>query len=118
MLPGDFTTKAISDWMNTRGPRSDIVLSSRVRLARNLMDLPFPAGASNTQAEAVYKSLQKVCTEDQEANKALGHFEFMRMKELEELDKRVLVEKHLISPGLAEGATYGALLLNKEESIS
>jgi protein arginine kinase len=44
--------------------------------------------------------------------------ELVRMKDLTDLEKRVLVEKHLISPMLAEESRYGAVLLSKDESVS
>jgi protein arginine kinase len=48
----------------------------------------------------------------------LGKFEWVEMSRLKPIEKRVLVEKHLISPNLAEDSNYSAALINETESIS
>ncbi|MDF2837151.1 MAG: ATP:guanido phosphotransferase, partial [Paenibacillus sp.] len=45
-----FSKDALSDWMRTLGPDSDVVISSRVRVARNLRHQPFPMLATGEQA--------------------------------------------------------------------
>lgn len=100
--------------MQEEGPESDIVLSCRIRLARNLRNIPFaiksqPGEANKTIAlfeEKVLPSLE------------VQNFELLKMEEIEALNKRVLVEKHLISPQLAEQSPYGAVIVSKDEKIS
>jgi len=111
-----FIQKAISPWMNQDGPESDIVLSSRIRLARNLDNMLFPTLASNEDAKAVIQTFQ-----EKFSNKSfspIGTFELLKMNELQPIEKRVLVEKHLISPHLAEDSTFGACLLSENEEVS
>jgi len=49
----DFMNKSISSWMREEGPHSDIVLSSRIRLARNFLNETFPMLASEEQLERI-----------------------------------------------------------------
>ena len=111
-----FMEHAISSWMNQEGPESDIVLSSRVRLARNVKNISFPTVFSQEDAQ---KLLKKV--EDRIGGQylsGLGHLEMVKMKDLNTLDKQVLVEKHLISPLLAKHKDVGASLISENEEVS
>ncbi|SEU30461.1 protein arginine kinase [Paenibacillus sp. NFR01] len=111
-----FTEQALSNWMRSGGSHSEIVISSRMRIARNLKHLPFPLLASQEQAEEVLNQLAPVFTA--EAAKDFGTFQLLKLDELDELDRRVLVEKHLISPNLANDSRGGAVILNEDESVS
>ncbi|MDO7908382.1 protein arginine kinase [Paenibacillus sp. JX-17] len=111
-----FTTKPLSDWMRGSAADSEIVISSRVRIARNLQHIPFPMLATNSQSEEVLDKLTAVL-DDEEAHQ-FGHFHILKMAELSDLDKRVLVEKHLISPNLASESRNGAALISEDESVS
>ncbi|MDN4076216.1 protein arginine kinase [Fictibacillus terranigra] len=111
-----FISEAISPWMKNEGPDSDIVLSSRIRLARNLEKFNFPDLASKEESEAVIQTLEAACREQGSGN--FGEFEILHLDELKPLAKRVLVEKHLISPHLAEQSRFGAVMLNHDESVS
>lgn len=107
--------EAISPWMREDGPDSDIVLSSRIRLARNLKDYRFPAMQTDEEAKQIAKLFQAKFAK--ETMKSFGTFELLKMNELQPLQRRVLVEKHLISPNLA-GTEFGAFLLSENEQIS
>jgi len=111
-----FLRDASSEWMKGTGPESDIVISSRVRLARNLRSNAFPILATNRQSEEVLEKVRGVM--DAEEWKELGRFEFVELDRLDELGKRVLVEKHLISPNHAEESRNGAVILSDNEGIS
>lgn len=111
-----FTEHALSDWMRGGGSHSEIVISSRVRIARNLQHLPFPLLATAGQAEEVLNQLSPVM--DSGEASGFGTFQLLKMEELEEIDKKVLVEKHLISPSLVNESRGGAVLLNEDESVS
>lgn len=113
-----FMENAISEWMRVKGPQSDILFSSRVRIARNLSNLPFPMLSTSSQAEEVVRLVEEAWKNEKDLHPILKDAELIRMRDLDELDKRVLVEKHLISPMLAEESRYGAVLLSKDESVS
>ncbi|CAG9622251.1 protein arginine kinase [Sutcliffiella rhizosphaerae] len=111
-----FLKNAVSSWMKQEGPASDIVLSSRVRLARNLEKMKFPTLASNEEAQSVVDIVRQHF--GGKSFHELGELEFLVMEELNNLEKRVLVEKHLISPQLAEDSAFGACLLSPNEEVS
>ena len=111
-----FLNNAVSSWMKQEGPDSDIVLSSRVRLARNLEKMQFPTVSSNEEAREIVDIMKQHFGEKEFQD--LGELEFLLMEELNALEKRVLVEKHLISPQLAEDSAFGACLLSPNEEVS
>lgn len=110
-----FLQNAVSSWMNEEGPDSDIVLSSRVRLARNMTDFRFSTLYSSEEAKEI---VDRVKDKLSLYPKNLGELEFLPTSEIQPLQKRVLMEKHLISPNLAEDTNHGAVLLSSEEDIS
>jgi protein arginine kinase len=116
MVSRRFFEQALTEWMKGEGPESDIVISSRVRIARNMNGYPFPMLSTKSQSEEV---LGKI-TELHEAGGLAewGQFEMIPLSGLNDLEKKVLVEKHLISPNLANESQNGAVLLNETESIS
>ena len=112
-----FTDSALSEWMRGNGQDSDIVISTRVRVARNLQHLPFPLLANDQQSGEVLERLTHVL-KDKEDLQDFGHLHVIKLSEIDELDKKVLVEKHLISPNLANESRNGAVILTEDESVS
>lgn len=111
-----FISQAISPWMNQEGPDGDIVLSSRIRLARNLKDIVFPTIASTEDLDRVIQLFHNSFHNSEYRN--LGIFELIKMNDIELIEKRVLVEKHLISPHLSDVSERGAVILSENEEIS
>jgi protein arginine kinase len=111
-----FTEDAMSDWMKQEAPEHDVVISSRVRLARNLQSFPFPTLATRSHAQEVVQRVSDAAAQPALTEKY--NFHPLMMSQLNILEKKTLVEKHLISPHLAEGSPDGAALINTEESIS
>lgn len=112
-----FMEHAVSEWMRVKGPQSDIVFSSRIRLARNLTSQPFPMLSPNSQAQKVVQMVEKAL-QASKGHPILGNAELIRMDQLTDLQKKVLVEKHLISPHLAEESHAGAVILSQDEAVS
>ncbi|AJD89421.1 ATP:guanido phosphotransferase [Jeotgalibacillus malaysiensis] len=107
-----FLSQAVSSWMNEDGPSSEIVLSTRIRLARNHHQYAFPTVFTQEEAEQTAEAVGA-------AVKHTGYpLEELKMKELQGLEKRVLVEKHLISPNLAEDSGASSVWLSDNEDIS
>ena len=91
---------------------SDIMISSRVRLARNYQDLPFRNRITREQGEdCVRRTLDALRTLPQA-------YTYLPMRGMEENEKKVLVEDHLISPDLMEHEENGAVLMRMDEKIS
>lgn len=112
-----FMKQALSDWMKNDGPEADIVMSSRIRLARNLNAIPFPFIATDEQLHEVISQVKEMLSQSK-TDKNLGQLDLILMQDLKALEKRVLVEKHLISPNLADEARAGAVILSEDESVS
>ncbi|MFS0865318.1 protein arginine kinase [Fredinandcohnia sp. 179-A 10B2 NHS] len=111
-----FIKQALSSWMSQEGPDSDIVLSSRIRLARNFKNIPFSTVYSNEEAQQIVEIFQERFSG--RSFPSIGDFELLKVNELQPIEKRVLVEKHLISPHLAEDSPFGACLLSENEEVS
>lgn len=112
----DFMNEAISPWMREEGPDSDIVLSSRIRLARNFAQRPFPMVADSESLEEVSSFLKKEY--DQKSFQDHQDFKFILMNELTPVERRTLMEKHLISPHLIKHADTAGTLISQDERVS
>ncbi|MGI6551989.1 MAG: protein arginine kinase [Bacillota bacterium] len=106
-----------SKWMEGTGPQGDVVLTSRIRLARNIKGLPFP---HLLQEEKLRELIQQVfkAVSSKSVTKTFGPMELLQLDTLSPLQKQILVEKHLISPALAEMDRPRAVILNSDESVS
>ena len=105
-------------WMEGKGPYASIVISSRVRLARNLTDYPFPPLQDEKIGREVLELVRGTVTSE-EVQKRSGKMDFVSLQNLSPLDRLLLVEKHLISPQLAddEGPESG-MALSEDEAVS
>jgi protein arginine kinase len=113
----DFVRDA-SRWMHDDGPHADIVISTRIRIARNLVDHPFPLVANEGQAEDVLQKVRTAVESDEFQEKGHGPFEFLTLRDVSDVDRQALVEKYLISPSLVEHARRGAVALRDDEEVS
>jgi protein arginine kinase len=103
-------------WINDTGPSGDIVLSSRVRLARNLADTPFPSTMDNRMADSlIHRVHRSVSGKDSPIR---DEYQFLKMGDLAPIDKEILIEKHLASPDLMKNSERSAILINREELCS
>lgn len=95
---------------------SNVVISTRVRLARNLKDYPFPCKLSQQGREQV---IEKVRDAVKNSNSVLANdFSFIKMEELDPRQSVSLVEKRLVSPEFISDPEGRALLLSSDESLS
>ncbi|MBQ2764775.1 MAG: protein arginine kinase [Firmicutes bacterium] len=105
-----------SYWMEGTGRDSDIVISSRVRLARNSPDYPFPDRLSLQQEREFLEQVAAI--PKTKAGNGLEDLEFIDLALVPREEKMVLVEKHQISPALALSDGAGGLLINAAETLS
>lgn len=103
-----------SEWLKGTGSNSDIVISSRIRLARNIPDVPFPHRANKEQEKEI---IEKAKFAISNASQLKGSMLFMLL-ELDNLDKQFLVERHLMSHEHATRSNGKGLCLTKNEVIS
>lgn len=102
----------MADWYKDNGFQGDIVLSTRIRLARNIKDIPFPSKMSDEDAKKVIDLTENAL------NDANIKFNKINLNELSETEKEILVEKHYISPNLAKQKKPCAVFISEDESVS
>lgn len=103
----------MNKWYVENGTEGDVVISTRVRLARNLEDYPFPC-------RLTVKGKEKVCEEIKDAilsDDSWG-FGYTQMKDFTRAQAVSLAERHLISPEFASDRAGRALLLTDDEAVS
>lgn len=98
-------------WLTENAPESDVVVSTRMRLARNLADVPFPARIKNIS------DIEKVHNSAKESILRSSEFNYSRLRDMGALEKRALIERHIISPELVKNKD-GGLIKSNDESIS
>src|SRR5260221_5757553 len=95
------------------GPHNKIVLSSRVRLARNLRGMAFPGWAKKAERVKALDQIRPAVESLSQMSDAFSE----SMDNLTVLDKNILVERHLISREHAAKSAGSGLVLNREESL-
>jgi protein arginine kinase len=103
-----------SEWLRGTGPKSDIVISSRIRLARNLGKYPFFNWAKPQDKENILKLVREAVGKSKFLKKSL----FLNMKDLPEIDRQFLIERHLMSPEHVVEPEYKALVIEEKEIAS
>ena len=103
-----------ASWMDAEGELSDIVLSTRIRLARNLKGYRFPTSFSQSESEEIEHAIMKVFS----AKDTPYNMCYFAIKNLSSLQRQILIEKHLISPTLAKKEYIGSIFLTPNEHLS
>ncbi|MDR0287294.1 MAG: protein arginine kinase [Clostridiales bacterium] len=99
----------MSNWYTSEGPEQDVVVSSRIRLARNFTELPFPTVADT-------RSLEDAITKVQNGIKDDEALKLIRMNTIPQIDREYLVETHMISPEFA-GKTKPCAIVVKGDNL-
>ena len=100
----------MANWYLQNGKDSDVVISSRVRLARNLADFPFKDKAKQEDLEQILKIIKEIVP-------SIGYgLKYIELRNIDNITKLTLIENHLISPEFATNKN-GAILINDEENI-
>lgn len=110
----DSLAQHCGEWLRGTGPDSDIVMSSRIRLARNLAEFPFPSRAD----VAAKADIETLISERITALSQLQKFNYVRVSDLNALDRQFLVERQLISRELSEGTGPRGVGISDAENIS
>ncbi|MBU1320343.1 MAG: protein arginine kinase [candidate division Zixibacteria bacterium] len=101
-------------WLQADGTDAAIVLSSRIRLARNVADIHYPDRASD-EMQAKAKEYVRSALEEK------GMLDIGKLYEsetIDDLDRNFLIERHLISPEFLRTSTNRALYVRDDESVS
>jgi protein arginine kinase len=102
------------EWLRHEGPHHQIVVSSRVRLARNLRGFSFPGWAKKAERLQILEQIRPRVEELPEMSDALSELS----QELSQLEKQVLVERHLISREHAAKGVGSAVVMNRKQTLS
>lgn len=102
----------MSNWYLQSGKDSDVVISTRVRFGRNLEKYPFSLRCNKKQREDLVKDVEEILP-------SLGYgLRLFKLKDIDDITKMTLVEKHLISPEFALNENNeGSILINDDENI-
>jgi len=104
-----------AEWTNGQGPLSDIVISSRIRLARNIEGIPFSPRAEQAELKNIFELSRQVVEKDP----LFRDSNLLLLDELTPLESQFLVEKHLISIYHArEKRPYRGCVFNQKETLS
>ena len=102
------------EWLRGTGPESDIVMSSRIRLARNLADYPFIRRCNDIDKANIESTIRERIV----ANADLSRLSFINVAELSLLDRQLLVERQLISRELANSEGARSVAIDQPEQLS
>ncbi len=99
-------------WYQTDGKKNDMIISTRVRLARNISGFPFSAKLSREEGEKIIDLVWEALAPVQK------DFTLYRIQKLSPVRQQALIEKHLISPDLTDARAPRAAIIHKDETIS
>src|ERR1700722_8727490 len=102
------------EWLRGEGPHHQIVVSSRVRLARNLKSFSFPGWAKKHERLQILETVKPQVEALPEMNDAFSVYS----QDLSALEKQVLVERHLISREHAAKGVGSAVVMNRRQTLS
>ncbi len=107
-------TEQCGEWLRGSGPESDIVISSRIRLARNLADFPFIRRCTDIDRASIERSLR----DKLQASEQLKDLLYLDVDGLESVNRQFLVERQLISRELAESDGARSVAIDTQEQFS
>ena len=103
-----------SEWLRGMGPNSDVVISSRIRLARNLDRVVFSHRANKKQAEETQKTIEQAISKVNYLKKGV----ILHLSDLESIDRQFLVERHLMSLEFAKSSNSKSVFIDEQEIIA
>jgi len=113
MKLSDLTSQA-GEWLRGNGPMSEIVISSRIRLARNISGFPFLTRCSRTQRQTLENLLRDTILNSAVSPNTL----YVDLEAAPEIDRQLLVERHLISKPHKEAEGARGVAIGENETLS
>lgn len=101
-------------WIAAHGPDTDVVLSCRARIARNIAGFPFVNQASESECREIMRLSRRVVDE----SGAVPSIMWIDVETTDEINRGLLVERHLISGQLAEAEGCRGVAVSRDESLS
>lgn len=104
----------IGEWLAPDGPNNDVVISSRIRLARNVRGYEMPWRLDDAERSRLSDFLRRRVVDD----RPVGQMSFWDVEALSENERALLVERHLISNELAGGSGPRGVAFTAGEDVS
>lgn len=110
----DVFVKQPAEWLRCSGPESDIVVSSRIRLARNIKGFPFLQKLTHDQQEEIVDVMENAVRKSALLKDAF----YFRYENLMDVDRQFLLERHLVSREHANEKGDKAVAISSNEVVS
>lgn len=110
----DDMAKSSAAWLSGQGDQALVVLSSRVRIARNVAGCKYPGAADTTSNQRIVDYIKT----SRDRSALLQEGRFVKADQIKNLDKDFLIERHLISPAFLDGSLAKALFISRDERVS
>ena len=110
----DEVARQASEWLRGDGPLHEIVISTRIRLARNVQGYPFLSRADADTRSEIADTIRAAVSKSE----GLSDLIHLEVDKLDDLDRRLLVERHLISKQHAEGSGARRVAFDRSESAA
>jgi protein arginine kinase len=107
-------TQHAGEWLRGSGPMSEIVISSRIRLARNVSGTPFLSKCSRAQRQSLETRIRDTILSAQLPGKTL----YVDLEAAPEIDRQLLVERHLISKPHAQAEGARGVAVGENETLA
>ncbi|MBQ3546856.1 MAG: protein arginine kinase [Clostridia bacterium] len=106
----------MSRWYIESSAQNDIAVSCRIRLARNLQGIPFPARMTADDRRELNNRVKNAVLNGN--SPFAKNLKFINMCDIPEIQRYAMVERHIISPEFAAKTDNSAIILSEDESIS
>ncbi|MBN1351597.1 protein arginine kinase [candidate division KSB1 bacterium] len=106
--------KRPAQWLSGTGQHADIVISSRIRLARNLYDLPYTARAKDYELTEIMHKVRSALM----SVSSWSDMSFFEITKLSDLDKQFFIERRLLSPYMLKSKGPGGLTVMRDQQSS
>lgn len=105
----------MNNWIKAQNSNEGMILSSRIRLARNIKDIPFPHKLDDQKSKEVIKTVEAAFSP---LNDSGEQYKSIYLWESDPVFNRAYLERHLISHNLLNNSNKAAFILNKDETVS
>lgn len=106
----------MANWYSAIGPEQDVIVSSRVRLARNIAGMPFCSKLTDTQRNEINQRVKSALAEIN--TPFVKNLKYIEMDNVPESEIMAMVERHIISPNFANNFSGRAIIISEDESVS
>ncbi len=106
----------MSSWYKDAGDESGIVVSSRIRLARNIEGVPFPKRMSDAQKLEFLEKIKNILNSQNFSDKE--KLKYIDVSDITAEELAAMVERHIISPDFAQKQGPRGLIINRDETLS